>query len=203
MIWLQRNIFIFLLTTLSYNLYSDDRLYDLLTAHKYFSANFIQKTGHINSSREINGLLHSSREGKFRLEYFSPLDELFIANGEFLNKYDPLLEQLEIFPLDNFLDAPILGLLTNDTKSLKQHFRIIACTNKINLLHCRIEPFKENSFFKNLNIYLEDEKLSKISFEDYFEQKITVVFDAISNKFIDPSKFSFEPPFGTDIIRHN
>jgi|TARA_B110000014_G_C20111214_1_gene585434 outer membrane lipoprotein carrier protein len=181
----------------------DSGLFKTLTSHVYLKATFNQQTLSQGILRQVDGKIFASREGKFRIEYLEPLNEVFISKGNQLIKYDPLLEQLEIFPASYLLSQAIVNLISLDLYSLEKHFLIISCNETTTKSSCKIIPRNKESFIKSAEIYLQKNLLNKIIFIDNFEQQVIISFKDLSHNFLEDAIFEFEAPIGTDVIYHS
>lgn len=167
-----------------------------------FSAEFIQKTENRKSTRSIEGKLSIKRNGKFRVEYYEPLNELLISNGLDLIRYDRDLEQVDISPLDNLLQETPLGLFSLQKKDLLKRYNFIGCVNDGEIKACELEPFLKDDYLKKLIISIKSNTLSSLYFVDLFDQEVELIFKDVSFIDIEDTNFSFDIPTGIDIVRH-
>ena len=167
-----------------------------------FSAEFIQKTENRKSTRTIEGKLSIKRNGKFRVEYYEPLNELLISNGLELIRYDRDLEQVDISPLDNLLQETPLGLFSLQKKDLLKRYNFLGCVIDDEIKACKLEPFLKDDYLKKLIISIKSNTLSSLYFVDLFDQEVELIFKDVSFIDIEDTNFSFDIPTGIDIVRH-
>ena len=77
-----------LLLTLNVCLYSEEinhiNLLEFLNSKQFFSSNFSQLTIQNFKEREVQGRIKANRMGKFKIEYYEPIQEVISADGTFL-----------------------------------------------------------------------------------------------------------------------
>tara|TARA_B110000438_G_scaffold303002_1_gene362668 strand:+ start:45 stop:668 length:624 start_codon:yes stop_codon:yes gene_type:complete len=167
-----------------------------------FSAEFIQKTEDRISTRSIEGKLSIKRNGKFRVEYYEPLNELLISNGLELIRYDRDLEQVDISPLDNLLQETPLGLFSLKKEELLKRYKFTGCVTDDEIKACELEPYLKDDYLKKLIISIKSNTLSSLYFVDLFDQEVELIFKNVSFIDIQDTDFSFDIPAGIDVVRH-
>ena len=101
-----------------------DEFFQILSSHQYFSSSFEQITKSHDQERIIQGEIVADRFGRFKLKYFSPLNEIIFSDGKDLYRYDPELDQAYVQPLDDLLRETPIGLFTLEKEVLKQIFSV-------------------------------------------------------------------------------
>lgn len=161
------------------SLFASANVFDSL---KSFKANFVQTiTNSSGKSIEYKGKLFISEPSKILWQYKTPIIKNVYVINAFAIVDEPELEQA------------IFTKLENDLNLLK----IIKTSKKI----------KENvyeTFINNIKyqIFLENKKISKITYTDELENEVSIEFLEIKqNEKIDENIFKFSPPSSYDIIR--
>ncbi|MDG2060862.1 MAG: outer-membrane lipoprotein carrier protein LolA [SAR86 cluster bacterium] len=188
--------------SISLNTSQNNQLIKEALSNDFMTASFTQKTIHNGEVRDIQGVVYRSKNNKFRLKYLEPLNELYISDGKNLLRYDPLLEQLEIIPLEDLLEQTPIGLITLNYISLLKIFNITECVQFNLFINCTIEPSKKENLIQSATISFQNKSIKKIKFNDYYGQEVFISFIDVRNDFINEELFMFNPPPGTDIIRH-
>ena len=177
-----------------------DKFFEILSSHQYFSSSFEQITKSHDQERVIKGEIVADRFGRFKLNYFAPLNEIIFSDGKDLYRYDPELDQAYIQPIDDLLKETPIGLFTLEKEALKQIFSVDSCKDKESIMICRLSPIKEVSFVEEVVFNIRDELIYQLSYRDTFDQKVTLIFNNPTKEKIPLSEFKFIIPKGTDIV---
>ena len=182
--------------------YSEDPnyLFESIQAHKFFSANFEQKTFNGEQTRVIEGKIIADRSGIFKISYFEPLNEIIFSDGKNFYRYDSVLEQLNIQPLELLLSETPVGLFTLNLEEIKKLFSVSECWKKFNKYTCLLTSKNNESFVQWVYIGLKNRVFSSMEYLDSFDQKVNLNFKNISIEAIPAEEFKLNIPKGTDIV---
>lgn len=182
-------------------------LAEKLNAHQRFSAEFQQYTLGDGSSREelSRGRMWIEHPDKVRWETTEPFEQLIVGDGDNLWIYDPDLEQATRRSLNQeyaFTPASVLGA---SQAELEQRFIISQIEAAGSDLLFELRPKEsESAEFERLRMLFDSRALSEILIEDSLGQRSLIMLQNLSfPPQIDPQRFTFEPPPGTDLIEAN
>ena len=179
-----------------------DNFLNFLASQKYLSASFNQRVISQGKERNITGSLLADRNTRFKLVYEEPYNEIFISDGQNLLRFDKELDQLVIRPIENLLKETPLGLLSLSEAELMKVFSVKSCDNQRESLVCHLSLIKDEGYLFDVQIKVVNRFVSSLKYKDTFGQKVTINFFNSSSEKIPPSKFTFIPPPGIDIVRH-
>ncbi len=135
------------------DLYEDSNdLFNIISKHQYFSADFEQTTSQEKKKRLIKGEIRAHRSGIFKISYKEPLNEVMFSDGKDFYRFDPELEQLNIQPLEELLKETPVGLFTLNLKEIKELFIFSECQKNLKQFSCLLTSKNEESFIKWINI---------------------------------------------------
>ncbi|QTF93956.1 outer membrane lipoprotein chaperone LolA [Halomonas sp. BM-2019] len=152
-----------------------ERLTGLLEPLQTYEARFEQQIldGSGERLQEARGQMWLSRPGKFRWEVEAPYLQEVISDGEEVVLHDPDLEQATIQALDH---------------RVTQTFTLL--------------PKDPDTLFEELRMTFRGGALTALHMIDSTGQRTAIEFrDVRTNHAIDDSRFAFEIPEGTDVIR--
>lgn len=170
-----------------------------------FSADFTQtvrdETGYV--LQESDGTLQLAMPNRLYWKVTEPFPQTIISDGADLWMYDPDLEQATVRPLGEAFDATPIAAITQPER-LDEHFRMSAAgAPDSDTLRLMLVPRSEQADFTRLALDLTPGgKLKRMAFRDIFGQETEIHFhDSERNIDLDPERFTFDPPAGTDIYR--
>jgi outer membrane lipoprotein carrier protein len=150
--------------------------------------------------QESSGKVQVMRPGRFRWQYEKPDPQLILADGEKLWIYDPELEQATVKSIKDALGAAPIALLVGG-RPLEEQFRIESVKSSDGLEWLELIPKIQDIEFNRIKLGLGEDGLSHMVLHDQFGQTTVIrLQDARINRKIDPGKFEFDPPKGTDVI---
>lgn len=178
------------------------RVEQFLHGLQSFEANFSQrltdKSGRILD--ESSGRLAIQRPNRFRWDYQAPAEQVIVADGKRIWLYDPELEQVTVRRLDDTLSATPAMLLSGDGK-LQDNFKVVRSKRENNVDWVTLEPVRPDTDFKSVTLGFVGAELRHMQLADKLNQTTSLEFaDMQSNKPLDPQRFTFTPPPGTDVI---
>lgn len=180
------------------------KLADRLSAHQRFSAQFQQYTLGDGTAREelSEGRMWIENPDRVRWETEAPFPQLIVGDGSNLWIYDPDLEQATRRSLSEEFALTPASVLGASRADLEARFYVseIAAGGNDSLFELRPKA-AENAEFERLRLLFGPEALSEILIEDPLGQRSLIMFKRVSfPPSIDPAKFQFTPPAGTDLI---
>lgn len=193
-------IFFLVASPLSSETNEEEEFFNILSSHEFFSASFFQRTSKNELERNIQGKIIADRSGRFKLNYFEPLNEIIFSDGKDLYRYDPELDQAYVQPLDDLLMETPLGLFVLSTEELKQFLSLDWCKDIKPFMRCRLSFLKDISFVREIVVEIKDKVIHQLSYRDTFNQNVTLIFHNPSTEKIAPGQFQVIIPKGTDIV---
>lgn len=179
------------------------RLTRLLEPLKTYSADFEQQIldGSGQRLQETRGHIWLSRPGLFRWEVEAPYRQVVVSDGKEVYLHDPDLEQVTVQPLDNRVTHTPALLLSGKANALTENYEVSrqqqGATETFTLL-----PTSPDTLFEDLKLTFRSEQLRGLQMSDSTGQRTAIAFSNVeANTAIDDSRFEFEAPEGTDIIR--
>lgn len=195
-----------LLLTLNVCLYSEEinhiNLLEFLNDKQFFSSNFSQLTIQNFKEREVQGRIRANRMGKFKIEYYEPIQEVISADGTFLYKLDLELEQLDVVPQEDVFAGTPINLFTSSFEDLNDLYTVKPCVELADILMCEILPKSEESFLEKLYINFKDSTLHSLKYFDSFDQTVELNFDRVIWLPFDESELLISVPEGIDVVYH-
>lgn len=180
------------------------RLADLLGAARTMEASFVQVVTGSNGVlvQEARGLMTVARPQLFRWDVRQPFEQLIVADGRQVWVYDPDLAQAVVRPFDQQLaDTPAL-LFSGDAAQVARHFSVTLLGEAGGTLRFELRPKRQDALFESLKVSFANGRLSEMYLQDSLGQKTAISFSNVSlNAAVPASRFTFQPPPGTDIIR--
>ncbi len=149
---------------------------------------------------ESKGHVQLMRPGRFRWEYQQPAGQLILADGQRLWIYDEELEQATVKSLKDALGAAPIALLIGE-RPLGEQFKIQATGARDGLEWVQLAPRVQDIEFNRIRLGLDNGGIRRMILHDQFGQTTVIrLEDVRTNVEIDPARFQFEPPAGTDVI---
>ena len=167
-----------------------------------FSARFNQVVldESLNTIQESSGTLWIERPNKFRWDYDAPFKQQIVSDGKNIWVYDQELRQVTVRALTGGLgDTP--ALLLSGKGRLDADFTVKDMGTQGRLAWARLVPRRDDGGFTDVRVGFEHGKMQVLEMIDGFGQTTRVSLrDARENVRIEPSKFSFTPPKGVDVV---
>ncbi len=186
---------------------SDDEatrdLLERLAGLESLAADFEQYTLTEGGDRlqESRGYMELERPRKFRWHAREPFEQVVVSDGDVVWVHDVDLEQaVERRLSDEIANTPAL-LFSGDTEKVSDTFLIREISRTDQSVTWRLVPREDEQLFSLLEVTFEQGRPESMRMEDALGQKTRVEFRDLSlNVAIDPERFRFEPPEGTDVI---
>lgn len=179
--------------------------YDSTTS---FSADFSQTTSMKLSRRERHGQgsLLIKKPGLMRWDYQKPDHQVLINDGEVMSMYFAGAEQMIIMPAKEYLQSDVTYDFFAGTGDILRDFEVSGvgedyCCAPVPDL--RLAPRQGHPQVDYLYIWLNgDFMASRMQIVDHYGSITDLTFTNIKlNLPVDPDRFKFVPPEGTEIIR--
>lgn len=136
-----------------------------------------------------------------RWETTSPYPQTLVIQGQFLQVYDPDLEQVTQRDISEGWEQVPLALLTGDVANIAQHFTIVRDVAEQQLEAFVLTPRSADAMFVSVKIGLRDGELSQITIRDHGSQETVLnLRNYEEGVVVDSQSFSLELPPGTDVI---
>lgn len=146
--------------------------------------------------QESEGLFALNQKGQYRWETTLPFAQLLIGDKEFLQLYDPDLEQLNRRRLSEAERQTPLFILSSQELSLGDNYHV-----KKREEGFQLTPKAPSSGFVTMDLHFDKGLPSEIVVLDSLGQKTHIrLIDTQANKSLAASQFEFNPPPGTDIV---
>ena len=179
-----------------------ERLKLLLDKMNAYSASFTQTTtdGKGFQSQKGNGEFVLEQPGQFRWVVKEPFPQTIVSDGKSVWVYDPDLEQVSIYYLDERAAKTPAVLLTGSTEEIRKHYRISASRDSLKEIFI-LTPKDEGSLFTLLSMNFVDEQLVEMQIEDSLGQYTKIVFkDVKLNPELARDVFSVSYPDYVDVL---
>ncbi|MCA1769792.1 MAG: outer membrane lipoprotein chaperone LolA [Halomonas sp.] len=180
-----------------------DRLIHILEPLQTFEARFEQHILDASGERlqEAHGQMWLARPGKFRWEVEAPYQQEVISDGEEVMLHDPDLEQATIQALDHRVTHTPALLLSGSANDLVDSYEVTR-QQQGSAETFILVPKLADTLFEELTMTFRGELLTTLQMTDSTGQRTAIEFrDGQKNHAIDESRFDFEIPEGTDVIR--
>ena len=156
--------------------------------------------------QESKGILLIKKPGKVRLEYKTPYEQLYIADGDQIWSFDPDLEQAIVKKMTAAIgDTPIMLLSSQQQLDNSFDIRELDAVKKNQELYwVELTPKKSESAFNKVRIAFtkKGRKLRIMELEDALGFSTFIEFHNIETNITHSfSAFRFTPPEGVDVIR--
>ncbi len=182
-----------------------ERLTRMLEPLKAYQADFEQQIldGSGQRLQEASGRMWLSRPGRFRWEVDAPYQQLVVSDGEQVIVYDPDLEQATVRELDHRVTHTPALLLSGSADELTESYNV-SRSQRGNAETFTLMPRDPDTLFEELEMTFYGEQLGLLQMTDSTGQRTAIEFDEVEqNSNISDSRFQFEIPEGTDVIRES
>ncbi|MFA5627713.1 MAG: outer membrane lipoprotein chaperone LolA [Thiohalomonadaceae bacterium] len=153
-----------------------------------------------NVKEESEGVLLLSRPGRFRLDYFSPYSQVYVADGKKIWMYDKDLEQVTVRPQDEAL-ASTPAMLLSSTEPLENNFILEELGEHEGFTWLDLKPREKDASFAYVRLALDGETIRAMEMVDSFGQMTRLFFHTVSrNPKLADDSFDFIPPAGVDVV---
>lgn len=168
------------------------------TAEADFSQTVADRNGRI--SQQASGKMAFARPGKFRWDYSKPYEQVIVSDGVKLWLYDIDLEQVSVKSLADAIAGTPAALLAGDN-AIEKYFSLKDAGTADGLEWLEATPKNQDTTFERIRMGFKGDILVQMELFDFFGQRTTLKLSRlVRNPSIPPSRFSFTPPKGADII---
>ena len=179
-----------------------DRLKAFIAGAKTAEADFTQtvtdKSGRV--SQQASGKMAFARPGKFRWDYSKPYEQVIVGDGVKLWLYDADLEQVTVKSLGDVIAGTPAALLAGDN-AIEKYFVLKDAGTADGLEWLEATPKNKDTSFERIRMGFKGDTLVQMELFDFFGQRTTLKLSRmVRNPTIAPSRFTFTPPKGADII---
>lgn len=178
-----------------------DRLKSLIGASSSYQADFHQvvKDEKGAEMQVSDGQVFVQRPGRFRWKSEAPYNQLLVADGRELWRYDEDLEQVTVKKVDARLGNTPALLLSGDLDSLDKVFVVEAHGEQGFLLRPKDDA---GNMFESLEIVFVQGKMARMVMKDSLRQTTVIEYRNVkTNVSLVPALFQFTPPAGVDVFR--
>lgn len=168
------------------------------TAEADFSQTVADKTGRV--TQQASGRMAFARPGKFRWDYIAPYEQVIVGDGVKLWLYDADLEQVTVKSLGDVIAGTPAALLAGDD-SIEKYFTLKNAGEAGGLEWLEATPKNKDTTFERIRMGFKGDVLVQMELDDFFGQRTTLKLSRfVRNPTIAPSRFTFTPPKGVDVI---
>lgn len=180
-------------------------LNEKLAATQSVSARFTQvvEDSDGNIIQQTDGLLQVSRPRRFRWETNAPFEQVMVSDGVRLWLYDVDLEQVTDQSLGERIANTPAMLLSGDVSAIERGFVVAGSQQaEADTWTFELRPRDQQSPFELMSVRFEADTLVEMRLIDNLGQHSRILFSEIQRNIeLDPERFRFIPPPGTDVIR--
>ncbi|MEH6551226.1 MAG: outer membrane lipoprotein chaperone LolA [Pseudomonadales bacterium] len=165
-----------------------------------FSAQFSQTMSGPDGEliQQASGLAYARRPAKLRWQIESPDQQLIIADGVKIWRYEADLAQVTVDAYTPELSAAPALLLSGDVDTIIQHYYVTGGDGSFLLT-----PLNDSDLFVSLQVTFQGDMMESIVLNDGFEQTTVINFSAVDiSSILSDDLFRFEAPAGVDVL-HN
>ena len=179
-----------------------DRLKAFVAGAKTAEADFTQtvadKSGRV--TQQASGKMAFARPGKFRWDYAAPYEQVIVGDGNRLWLYDADLDQVTVKPLGDVIAGTPAALLAGDN-AIEKYFSLKDAGKSGGLEWLEATPKTRDTTFERIRMGFKGDTLVQMELFDFFGQQTTLKLSRlVRNPAIAPSRFTFTPPKGADVI---
>ena len=168
------------------------------TAEADFNQTVADKSGRV--TQEAGGKMAFARPGKFRWDYSAPYEQVIVGDGVKLWLYDADLEQVTVKSLGDVIAGTPAALLAGDN-SIEKYFTLKNAGEAGGLEWLEATPKNKDTTFERIRMGFKGDVLVQMELDDFFGQRTTLKLSRfVRNPTIAPSRFTFTPPKGADVI---
>ncbi len=136
------------------------------------------------------GRVENLRPGRLRWEILAPYNELLLSDGQKLLHYQPDLEQLQEYPLQN---SPLLQLLDGLSPASAGHVQLEALADQDGLKRYRVH-WSQADATREYEFNLRGCLPHSIRWRDELGQSVSVLLEGLQETPPAPERFQFVPP---------
>lgn len=173
-----------------------------------FQADFTQTTALPQSSRQRlgEGSMVIAKPGLMRWDYRQPDQQVFVCDGQTMAMYFAQAAQMMVMPAREYLKSDVTYAFFLGTGDILRDFAArlppadYCCGERPSL---QLFPRVEHGQVEHLEVWLDERSLiRRLKIIDHFGSITELNFSNIRlNQKVDPERFKFTPPPGTEIVK--
>ena len=164
-----------------------------------FSQQLIDGNGYLLESS--TGTLYLDKPF-FRWDVLEPFAQTIVGKGEFIEVYDPDLEQVTQRNMTGIIDQAPLMLLNQTQSFVTQYFDVKQQLSTEGLDQFVLTPLSAETLFAHLELFFAGPDLHSINIIDHSGQETVIRFSAYqTTQTLPKNLFNLEYPSGTDFVR--
>jgi len=168
------------------------------TAEADFTQTVADKSGRV--TQQASGKMAFARPGKFRWDYAAPYQQVIVSDGVKLWLYDADLDQATVKSLGDVIAGTPAALLAGDN-AIEKYFSLKNAGEGGGLEWLEATPKNHDTTFERIRMGFKGDVLVQMELFDFFGQRTTLKLSRFArNPAIAPSRFTFAPPKGADVI---
>jgi len=168
------------------------------TAEADFTQTVSDKNGRV--TQQASGKMAFARPGKFRWDYTAPYEQVIVGDGVKLWLYDADLDQVTVKSLGDVIAGTPAALLAGDN-AIEKYFSLKNAGEGDGLEWLEATPKNKDTSFERIRMGFKGDVLVQMELFDFFGQRTTLKLSRmVRNPSIAPSRFTFTPPKGADVI---
>lgn len=177
------------------------QLHDFLAQTRSASGAFEQLApGPKHTSVRSSGHFEFERPGRFRWAVEAPYAQLIVADGQWLIVHDPDLQQVTRRRLSGALPASPASILFG-SDAFEKDFHLTEDGSASGIDWILALPTSQDAPFSRVRIGFTAGLPVAMELRDSFGQDTRLTFtQLVRNPVIDPARFRFTPPPGTDVL---
>jgi len=179
-----------------------DRLKAFIHGARTAEADFVQTVSDKNGrvTQQASGQMAFARPGKFRWDYHAPYEQVIVGDGSKLWLYHADLDQVTVKPLGDMIAGTPAALLAGDN-AIEKYFSLKNAGDSDGLEWLEATPKNRDTTFERIRMGFKGDILVQMELFDQFGQHTTLkLTHFVRNPSIAPSRFTFTPPKGADVI---
>ncbi|MGH8273721.1 MAG: outer membrane lipoprotein chaperone LolA [Gammaproteobacteria bacterium] len=182
------------------------RLDAMLAQTKTFTAEFTETVENANAVtvKHSSGTVAIAKPGRFRWDYKKPYQQVIVADGKQLWTYDPSLEQATVRDEPQALASGPAALLAG-TARVEENFKVSDAGRAQGLEWLKLVPKSHDTDYKAIQIGVTGKGgIRAIRLDSELDQTTRINFSHVKrNAAVNPSRFRFKPPPGTDVVHQS
>ncbi|MEY4428298.1 MAG: outer rane lipoprotein carrier protein LolA [Pseudomonadota bacterium] len=171
---------------------------DVKSAQASFTQTVTSPDG--KKARKSAGTLEFERPNRFRFAYTQPIEQLIVGDGQKVWLYDADLNQVTVRGMSQAVGASPAALLAGG--NLDKDFTLKAAPAAGQIEWVEALPKAKDGQFQSVKVGFTNGQLVALELLDSFGQKSRLDFQKVDTKVtLSPSRFSFTPPPGADVLQ--
>ena len=146
------------------------------------------------------GTTRMRKPDRFIWDTREPYEQLVVADGEYLWRYDPDLEQVVVQPLERALHGSPVQLLLEEPQAMLSNYEV-TMSEQGGETYFRLAPRHERTAYNSVLLVFGDGLLRGMQMDDSLGRHVELSFSSTRvNRPLEDALFSFQPPDGADVL---